>query len=133
MNLEPVILYWYPEPAKQSQSFIFFILLYCYVPLHAARVVQVLTVLSIGQFKWSLVKKASQILYLHFAVKKRAIINELHEKQEQVFLLIELAFTSFMSFLYHIFRSIQIHDVVCVYVWTSVGSFCKFSFVADFF
>lgn len=61
------------------------------MPLHAARIVQVLTVLSIGQFKWSLVKKASQILYLHFAVKKRAIIDELHEKQGQVCLLIELA------------------------------------------
>eukprot|EP00252_Welwitschia_mirabilis_P011329 TRINITY_DN25484_c0_g1_i1.p1 TRINITY_DN25484_c0_g1~~TRINITY_DN25484_c0_g1_i1.p1 ORF type:complete len:1094 (+),score=199.07 TRINITY_DN25484_c0_g1_i1:223-3504(+) len=36
------------------------------------------------QFKWQLVKKASQVLYLHFALKKRAIIQELHEKQEQV-------------------------------------------------
>lgn len=40
--------------------------------------------LQYKQFKWSLVKKASQILYLHFAVKKRAIIDELHEKQGQV-------------------------------------------------
>lgn len=103
------------------------------MPLHAARIVQVLTVLSIGQFKWSLVKKASQILYLHFAVKKRAIIDELHEKQGQVCLLIELALTSFMSFRYHIFRSIQIHDAVCVFVLPSVGNFCKFSFVTDFF
>lgn len=29
-------------------------------------------------------KKASQVLYLHFALKKRAIIEEFHEKQEQV-------------------------------------------------
>ncbi|KAG7030138.1 Phospholipase D zeta 1, partial [Cucurbita argyrosperma subsp. argyrosperma] len=36
------------------------------------------------QFKWSLVKKASQVLYLHFALKRRAFIEELHEKQEQV-------------------------------------------------
>jgi len=36
------------------------------------------------QFKWRLVKKASQVFYLHFALKKRAIIEELHEKQEQV-------------------------------------------------
>ncbi|KAM0954475.1 putative phospholipase D [Dioscorea sansibarensis] len=37
-----------------------------------------------NQFKWRLVKKASQVFYLHFALKKRAIIEELHEKQEQV-------------------------------------------------
>ncbi|KAK8481838.1 hypothetical protein V6N13_147719 [Hibiscus sabdariffa] len=37
------------------------------------------------QFKWRLLKKASQVLYLHFALKKRAIIEEFHEKQEQVF------------------------------------------------
>nr|XP_009790304.1 PREDICTED: phospholipase D p1-like isoform X2 [Nicotiana sylvestris] len=36
------------------------------------------------QFKWRLVKKASQVIYLHFALRKRAIIEELHEKQEQV-------------------------------------------------
>lgn len=36
------------------------------------------------QFKWCLFKKASQVLYLHFALKKRAFIEELHEKQEQV-------------------------------------------------
>ncbi|KAF3942858.1 hypothetical protein CMV_030526 [Castanea mollissima] len=36
------------------------------------------------QFKWSLVKKASQVLYLHFALKKRAFIEELYGKQEQV-------------------------------------------------
>uniref|UniRef100_A0A2N9IVF7 Phospholipase n=1 Tax=Fagus sylvatica TaxID=28930 RepID=A0A2N9IVF7_FAGSY len=35
-------------------------------------------------FKWSLVKKASQVLYLHFALKKRALIEELYGKQEQV-------------------------------------------------
>lgn len=36
------------------------------------------------QFKWCLVKKASQVLYLHFALKKRAFIEEINEKQEQV-------------------------------------------------
>ncbi|GFP79138.1 phospholipase d p1 [Phtheirospermum japonicum] len=36
------------------------------------------------QFKWQLLKKASQVIYLHFALKKRAIIEEFHEKQEQV-------------------------------------------------
>lgn len=36
------------------------------------------------QFKWRLVKKASQVFFLHFALKKRAIIEEFHEKQEQV-------------------------------------------------
>nr|XP_027114761.1 phospholipase D zeta 1-like isoform X1 [Coffea arabica] len=36
------------------------------------------------QFKWSLLKKASEVFYLHFALKKRAIIEEFHEKQEQV-------------------------------------------------
>ncbi|XP_023734073.1 phospholipase D zeta 1 [Lactuca sativa] len=36
------------------------------------------------QFKWQLVKKASHVFYLHFALKKRAIIEEIQEKQEQV-------------------------------------------------
>ncbi|XP_022156371.1 phospholipase D zeta 2-like isoform X2 [Momordica charantia] len=36
------------------------------------------------QFKWNLVKKASQVIYLHFALKRRTFIEELHEKQEQV-------------------------------------------------
>ncbi|KZV19469.1 phospholipase D p1 [Dorcoceras hygrometricum] len=36
------------------------------------------------QFKWHLLKKASQVIYLHLALKKRAIFEELHEKQEQV-------------------------------------------------
>ncbi|KAK6121109.1 hypothetical protein DH2020_045135 [Rehmannia glutinosa] len=40
--------------------------------------------LQYKQFKWQLLKKASQVIYLHFALKKRAIIEELHEKQEQV-------------------------------------------------
>ncbi|CAN1197965.1 Phospholipase D zeta 2 [Linum perenne] len=40
--------------------------------------------LQYKQFKWVLVKKASQVLYLHFALKKKALIQELHEKQEQV-------------------------------------------------
>nr|CAD1828512.1 unnamed protein product [Ananas comosus var. bracteatus] len=36
------------------------------------------------QFKWCLVKKASQVFYLHFQLKKRALLEEFHEKQEQV-------------------------------------------------
>ncbi|KAG8363867.1 hypothetical protein BUALT_Bualt19G0067200 [Buddleja alternifolia] len=40
--------------------------------------------LQYKQFKWCLLKKASQVIYLHLALKKRAIIAELHEKQEQV-------------------------------------------------
>ncbi|XP_072974720.1 phospholipase D zeta 1 isoform X1 [Typha angustifolia] len=36
------------------------------------------------QSRWRLVKKASQVLYLHFALKKRAFIEEFQEKQEQV-------------------------------------------------
>ncbi|KAL0348053.1 UNVERIFIED_CONTAM: Phospholipase D zeta 1 [Sesamum angustifolium] len=40
--------------------------------------------LQYKQFKWHLLKKASQVIYLHLALKKRAIIEEIHEKQEQV-------------------------------------------------
>lgn len=36
------------------------------------------------QFKWTLVKKAAQVFYLHFALKKRLFIEEIQEKQEQV-------------------------------------------------
>lgn len=36
------------------------------------------------QFKWRLLKKASQVVYLHFALKKRAFVEEFYEKQEQV-------------------------------------------------
>lgn len=36
------------------------------------------------QFKWRLIKKASQVFFLHFALKKRVIIEEIQEKQEQV-------------------------------------------------
>lgn len=36
------------------------------------------------QFKWKLVKKASQVFYLHFALKRRAFFEEIQEKQEQV-------------------------------------------------
>ncbi|KAI3459247.1 hypothetical protein Pfo_015910 [Paulownia fortunei] len=36
------------------------------------------------EFKWQLVKKASQVFYVHFALKKRKFIEEMHEKQEQV-------------------------------------------------
>lgn len=35
------------------------------------------------QFKWQLVKKASHLFYLHFALKKRLLFEEIHEKQEQ--------------------------------------------------
>ncbi|KAH0462521.1 hypothetical protein IEQ34_010096 [Dendrobium chrysotoxum] len=37
------------------------------------------------EFKWVLLKKASQVVYLHFALKKRAFIEEFHERQEQSF------------------------------------------------
>ncbi|XP_042054133.1 phospholipase D zeta 1-like [Salvia splendens] len=40
--------------------------------------------LQYKQFKWQLCKKASQVIYLHLSLKKRAIIEEFHEKQEQV-------------------------------------------------
>ncbi|CBI22957.3 unnamed protein product, partial [Vitis vinifera] len=33
---------------------------------------------------WRLIKKASQVFFLHFALKKRVIIEEIQEKQEQV-------------------------------------------------
>ncbi|KAI5065331.1 hypothetical protein GOP47_0020026 [Adiantum capillus-veneris] len=36
------------------------------------------------QFQWRLVKKASQVLMLHFDLKKRALFEDLQEKQEQV-------------------------------------------------
>ncbi|XP_019180248.1 PREDICTED: phospholipase D zeta 1-like [Ipomoea nil] len=36
------------------------------------------------QFKWQLVKKAPQVFYLHFTLKKRLFIEEITEKQEQV-------------------------------------------------
>ncbi|OIW17691.1 hypothetical protein TanjilG_29041 [Lupinus angustifolius] len=36
------------------------------------------------QFKWQLVKKASQVFYLHFKLKKRAFMEEMQERQEQV-------------------------------------------------
>ncbi|KAL6630946.1 hypothetical protein ACP70R_028286 [Stipagrostis hirtigluma subsp. patula] len=35
------------------------------------------------QFRWRLYKKASQVLYLHFALKRREFLEEFHEKQEQ--------------------------------------------------
>ncbi|KAL0367774.1 UNVERIFIED_CONTAM: Phospholipase D zeta 1 [Sesamum radiatum] len=40
--------------------------------------------LQYKEFKWQLVKKASQVFFLHFALKKRKFIEEIHEKQEQV-------------------------------------------------
>ncbi|KAJ4835368.1 Phospholipase D zeta 1 [Turnera subulata] len=40
--------------------------------------------LQYKQFKWRIQKKASQVLYLHFALKRRILMEELHEKQEQV-------------------------------------------------
>ncbi|KAA8527420.1 hypothetical protein F0562_034865 [Nyssa sinensis] len=36
------------------------------------------------QFKWQLLKKASQVFFLHFALKKSVFIKEINEKQEQV-------------------------------------------------
>ncbi|KAK9053325.1 hypothetical protein SSX86_029958 [Deinandra increscens subsp. villosa] len=40
--------------------------------------------LDLNKFKWCLLKKASQVIYLHFALKRRAIVEEIHEKQGQV-------------------------------------------------
>ncbi|KAL2468632.1 Phospholipase D p1 [Forsythia ovata] len=40
--------------------------------------------LEYKQFKWHLLKKASQVIYLHLALKKRALIEEFQEKQEQI-------------------------------------------------
>ncbi|KAJ8766839.1 hypothetical protein K2173_009098 [Erythroxylum novogranatense] len=36
------------------------------------------------QFKWRLEKKAPQVFFLHFMLKKRAFFEDIHEKQEQV-------------------------------------------------
>ncbi|KAH9616705.1 hypothetical protein KSS87_014109 [Heliosperma pusillum] len=36
------------------------------------------------QFKWQLQKKARQVLFLHLSLKKRAFIEEFHEKQEHM-------------------------------------------------
>ncbi|KAK8585847.1 hypothetical protein V6N13_050817 [Hibiscus sabdariffa] len=36
------------------------------------------------QFKWRLLKSGSHVFYLHFVLKKRLFIEEIHEKQEQV-------------------------------------------------
>jgi len=43
-----------------------------------------MALICISQFKWRLRKKASQVLYLQFALRKRAIIEEFHDKQGQV-------------------------------------------------
>ena len=58
------------------------------------------------QFKWELTKKAHQVFILHFALKKRAFIEEIHEKQEQVsnvvyidFWLIALYMNGFCAFI----------------------------------
>ncbi|KAJ1385581.1 Pleckstrin-like proteiny domain [Sesbania bispinosa] len=40
--------------------------------------------ICVSQFKWRLRKKASQVLYLQFALRKRALIEDLHDKQGQV-------------------------------------------------
>ncbi|KAK7392049.1 hypothetical protein VNO78_20475 [Psophocarpus tetragonolobus] len=40
--------------------------------------------LQYKQFKWRLVKKASQLLYLQFCLRKRALIEDFHDKQEQL-------------------------------------------------
>ncbi|XP_062231202.1 phospholipase D zeta 1-like isoform X3 [Phragmites australis] len=40
-------------------------------------------------FRWRLYKKASQVLYLHFALKRREFLEEFHEKQEQIAVVIE--------------------------------------------
>lgn len=44
-------------------------------------------------------KKASQVFILHFALKKRAFIEEIHEKQEQVWLISSQSDFSFLVIL----------------------------------
>lgn len=36
------------------------------------------------QFTWRLERKATQLLFLHLALKKRALVEDFHEKQEQI-------------------------------------------------
>ncbi|EPS61308.1 hypothetical protein M569_13489, partial [Genlisea aurea] len=40
--------------------------------------------LQYKQYKWQVCKKASQVIYLHLALKKRSFVEEFHEKQEQI-------------------------------------------------
>ncbi|XP_016172953.1 phospholipase D zeta 2 [Arachis ipaensis] len=40
--------------------------------------------LEYKQFKWRLHKRAAQVLYLQFALRKRVLIEQLHDKQEQI-------------------------------------------------
>ncbi|BBG93147.1 phospholipase D P1 [Prunus dulcis] len=49
-----------------------------------ARIFEELPSATIVSFKWRLLKKPSHVFYLHFALKKRAFFEEIHEKQEQV-------------------------------------------------
>lgn len=40
--------------------------------------------ISYRQFKWLLYRKATQVFFLHLALKRRALLEDLQEKQEQV-------------------------------------------------
>ncbi|KAL4288562.1 hypothetical protein AHAS_Ahas19G0298600 [Arachis hypogaea] len=43
-----------------------------------------LTSICFAQFKWHLRKKAARVIYLQFALQKHALIEQLHDKQEQI-------------------------------------------------
>nr|KYP74381.1 Phospholipase D p1 [Cajanus cajan] len=60
-------------------------------------------------FKWRLLKKASQVLYLQFALRKRAIIEDFHDKHEQVCALY-VAFCSVVSFIYLISNLVKVKE-----------------------
>ncbi|XWS38995.1 hypothetical protein CRYUN_Cryun18bG0012000 [Craigia yunnanensis] len=69
-----------PLPSMMS-SFFFFSQ---GVPPESSRIFFELPKATIVSFKWRLLKKASHVFYLHFALKKRLFIEEIQEKQEQV-------------------------------------------------
>jgi len=64
------------------------------------------------QFKWELMKKAHQVFILHFALKKRAIIEEIHEKQEQVSSVIYISLVRYTKWLKYII--VLFVDIICV-------------------
>ncbi|TXG65292.1 hypothetical protein EZV62_006567 [Acer yangbiense] len=78
-------------------------------------------------FKWRL--KASQVLYLHFAVKKRVIIHEFHEKQEQFAMLTisDKAKVAMQGYLNHFLGNIDIVNSreVCKFLDVSRLSFAQ--------
>lgn len=57
-------------------------------------------------------KKAHQVFILHFALKKRAFIEEIHEKQEQVSSVIYISLMIHTQWLQYII--VLFVDIVCV-------------------